>query len=102
MQNPPHRVVTGFPSMITAQTLKNQFQQIIAALGMDGYFYGWNVYLDGICKLPFIIFVDLFGELSTNTLEKNWLKISCVLSAESRKPSPIGQLLIRQRLSDEK
>jgi hypothetical protein len=29
MQNPPHGVVAGFPSMITAQSSKKLFQQII-------------------------------------------------------------------------
>jgi hypothetical protein len=63
MQNPPHGVVAGFPSMITAQSSKKLFQQIIGALGLDGYFSERGIDIDGICKQPFIILVDLFGQL---------------------------------------
>jgi len=63
MQDPPHGVITGFSSMITAQPPKKLFQQIIGALGKYGYFSGRSIDLDRICKQSFIVLVDLFGQL---------------------------------------
>jgi hypothetical protein len=48
MQDSPHRVITGFPSMIAAQTPEELFKQVICAFGMNGHFHEWSAYLDGI------------------------------------------------------